>query len=143
MTVTQFINSALTATTYLSTELDSLAIDGEVLGAAINNSTNRDQMCKVQIYLASTDLSLQANPYVQVRLVESIDGGVTYEDDDDTCYGISLPLEIGAATQVHVRIGDLMIPPGYFELKVVNKTGVALVTGNTLKYATYTPETDI
>lgn len=139
--VTQFIYSALTETDYLTTDLNTLANDGVFLGAAINNSTNRDMMLKVQIQLASVDLSAQTNPSVQIRLIESIDGGTVYEDNDSTAYSITLP--VAATSAAHVRIGDLMIPPGYFKLAVVNKTGVAFAaSGNVLSYAPYTTETD-
>lgn len=139
--VTQFINSALSETDYLTTELNSLADEGVVLGAAINNSSNRDQLMKVQIELASVDLSSETGPGVQIRLIESIDGGTTYEDNDDKAWGISLPVDTTSAA--HKRIGDLQIPPGYFKLAVVNATGAAFASsGNTLSYAAYTPETD-
>lgn len=141
--VTQFIHSALSETDYLTTELNALDGDavGRVLGAAINNSSNRDMMLKVQIQLASVDLGSQTSPGVGINLIESIDGGTLYEDNDDTAYGITLPVE--ASSQAHVRIGDLLIPPGYFKLEVTNKTGVDFAaTGNVFSYAPYTPETD-
>jgi len=140
--VTQFIHSALSATTYESTDLNSLPDDGVVLGDAINNSSNRDMMLKVEIYLASVDLSSQTDPHVQVRLLESIDGS-NYEDNDDKAWAISLPVDPGTGAATHRRMGDLYIPPGYFKLAIVNKTGAAFASsGNTLKYAPYTPETD-
>lgn len=139
--VTQLIHSALTETDYLTTELNALADDGTVLGAAINNSSNRDMLLKVQVQLASVDLSAQTSSGVILRLIESIDGGTVYEDNDDTAYGITLAVE--ASSQAHVRIGDLYIPPGYFKLEVVNTTGAAFAaTGNVLSYAPYTVETD-
>ena len=141
--VTQFIHSALSETDYLTTELNALADDGVVLGAAIDNSTARDMMLKVQIQLASIDLSSQASPGVEIRLIESIDGGTVYEDNDETAYGITLPVTPGSGAQAHVRMGDLWIPPGLFKLAVVNKTGAAFAgTVNILSYAPYTPETD-
>ncbi len=142
MTVTQFINSALVETDYLTTELNALADAGVVLGAAINNSTNRDMLLKVQIQLASVDLSAQTSPGVRIRLIESIDGGTVYEDNDDQTWGIVLP--VAATNAAHVRVGDLYIPPGYFKLAVVNETGAAFAaTVNVLSYAPYTTETDI
>jgi len=139
--VTQFIYSALSETDYETTDLDALADDGVILGAAINNSSNRDMMLKVQIQLASVDLSAQTSPGVIIRLIESLDGGTVYEDNDDQAYGISLP--VAETSAAHVRIGDLYIPPGYFKLAIVNKTGAAFAaTGNVFSYAPYTPETD-
>lgn len=140
--VTKFINSALTDVEYLSSGLDSLADAGVVTGAAINNSSNRYMGMKVQIELATVDLSAQSSPGVVIRLIESIDGGDSYEDNDDKAYGITLP--IGETSAAHKRIGDFIIPPGYFKLAIVNNTGLSLAsTGNVLSYATYTPETDI
>jgi len=139
--VTQFIYSALSETDYETTDLNALADDGVVLGDAINNSSNRDMLLKVQIELASADLSSQVSPNVQIRLIESIDGGATYEDNDDQAYAISLPLAETSAA--HKRVGDVYISPGFFKLAIVNKTGVAFAaTGNTMSYAPYTPETD-
>jgi len=132
--VTRFIYSALSETDYLTTGLNALADDGVVLGAAINNGTNRNMLLKVQIELATVNLSAQASPHVEIRLIESIDGGTTYEDNDDQAYGITLP--IAATSAAHKRIGDLEIPPGFYKLAVVNKTGVAFgATLNTLSYA--------
>jgi len=142
MAVTQFIHSALSATTYLTTDLNSLADTSSFLGGAINNSSNRDMWLMVEIYLASVDLSAETSPGVGLRLLESIDGGTNYEDNDDQAYAISLP--VAATSAAHRRAGHLMIPPGYFKLAVVNNTGAAFAaTGNIFKYAPYTPETDI
>jgi len=139
--VTQFIHSALTETDYLTTELNSLANAGTVPGEAINNSSNRDMLLKVQIQLASADLSAQTGLVVRIRLIESIDGGTVYEDNDSSAYGITLA--VAKTNAAHIRIGDLAIPPGYFKLAVVNETGAAFAaSGNVLSYAAYTPETD-
>ena len=99
-------------------------------------------LLKVQIQLASVDLSSQVAPGVIIRLIESIDGGTVYEDNDDQAYGITLP--VAETNAAHIRIGDLWIPPGLFKLAIVNRTGAAFAaTGNVFSYAPYTPETDI
>lgn len=140
--VTQFINSALgTEVDYLTTGLNSLANAGVVLGASINNSTARDMYMKIQVQLASADLSAQTGPSIGIRLIESLDGGTVYEDNDSTAYSITLP--VAATNAAHVRIGELVIPPGYYKLALVNSTGASLAaSGNVLSYAVYTPETD-
>ncbi len=128
-----------TPTSYLTTGLNSLADDGVVLGGAIDNSTNRHFYLKAEITLGSVDLSAQTSPSVQLRLVESLDG-TNYEDNDDQCYAITVP--VAATNAAHMKIsGVLDIPPGKFKLAVVNKTGAAFAsTGNTVDYATFTPE---
>lgn len=130
-----------TLQTYLSTDLNSLANDGTYLGAEIDNTTNRHKYMRLMINLAAVDLSSETSPAVRIRFIESIDGGTTYEDDDDTAWAITLPLEKGTGSQAHYRAGVIEIPPGHFKLMVVNETGAAFAaTGNTLKYVTYTEE---
>lgn len=128
-----------TPTSYLTTELNSLANAGAVLGGAIDNSTNRHLYCKVEAVLASVDLSAQVNPAVRIRLVESLDG-TNYEDHDAQCYAITVP--VAATSAAHRKIsGVIQIPPGKFKLALVNNTGAAFAaSGNNMSYATFTPE---
>ena len=140
--MTTFRNTAYSSETdYLTNDLNALADEGVFLGDAIDNSSNRHKYCKVQIQLASVDLSSQSSPGVKIRLIETIDGGTVYEDNDDKAWAITLP--IAATNAAHVRIGALEIPPSNFKLAVVNDTGVALAaTGNVLSYVTFTEEDD-
>ncbi len=126
-------------TSYLTTELDALAIDGVVLGAAIDNGTNRHFWCKVEVSLSSADLSAQVSPGVVFRLIESL-GGTLYEDNDDKAYAITIP--VAATSAAHLKVsGRIQIPPGNFKLALVNKTGVIFdATDNVLTYVTFTPE---
>ena len=57
-------------TSYLTTELNSLANAGNKLGAAIDNRKARMLYMDVEIYLAQVDLSGQTNPYVNIYLLE-------------------------------------------------------------------------
>ena len=139
--MTEFILTAYgTPTSYLTTELNALADDGSVLGAAIDNGTNRDTMLKVEVYLASVDLSASTSPCTKIRLVECLDG-TNYEDHDDKCHAITVP--VADTSAAHRKIsGTIFIPPGKFKLAIVNETDAAFAaTGNTLEYVTYTPET--
>lgn len=139
--MTEFIHTAYgTPTSYLTTELNSLADDAAYLGAEIDNSSNRDMMCRVEIYLASVDLSAQTSPGVRIRIVESLDG-TNYEDHDDKCNSIMIP--VAETNAAHRKVsGVIGIPPGKFKFAVVNETGAAFASsGNTCKYATFTPET--
>ena len=134
--------STVEETSYLSTELNALAIDGVVPGSAINNASNRYRWLQVWVDLAAVDLSAQTSPSVTVRFIEALGSSSTvFEDNDDQAYGITLALNKGTAAQAHVRTGWLQVPPGYFKLAIVNKTGVAFAaTGNIVGYAFDTDE---
>jgi hypothetical protein len=124
----------------LTTDLDSLANGSAALSGVIDNATNRSIFMKVQIKLPIVDLSAQTDPHVLIRLIESIDGGTTFEDNDDKSWGVSIG--IAATNAEHIKIGDMEIPPGKFKLAVVNKTGAGFAaSGNVLSYVTFTPET--
>lgn len=133
--------STVENTSYLSTELNALADEGVVTGAAINNSSNRYRWLQVWIDLAAVDLSAEASPSVRVRLIEALGSSSTsFEDNDDKAYGVSLSLDPGTASATHARALWLQVPPGYFQLAFVNETGAAFAaTGNT---AGYTFDTD-
>jgi hypothetical protein len=138
--MTIYKNSAYSSEVdYLTSALDGLSADAVATGAAINNSVNRHLFMAVQAELSQVDLSAQSGPAVLVRLIKSIDGGTTFEDNDDKAYALTLP--VAQTNAAHKRIGELMIPPGQFKLAVVNKTGTAFAaSGNVLSYVTYTPE---
>jgi hypothetical protein len=133
--------------TYLSTELNSLANDGNKLGAAIDNSTNRDFYLDVEVYLASVDLSVQTNPAIYIYLVKSLDD-TNYEDGSDSVDPAKAPTQVIAlrvvnATQRRVTETPIVIPPGSFKLLIENKAGAALASsGNTVKYRKFSEESN-
>ena len=133
-----------TPTTYLDdTDLASTADDGTVLGPAIDNSTDRDKSMRIQVELGSIDMSSESGPGARIRLIESIDGGTKYEDNDDQSYGITFPFAPGTAATAPTRISMLEIPPDYFKLEFVNETGQTLPTsGNAVTFVKYTDEDD-
>ena len=129
-----------TPVTYLDTDLNSLGIGAAFLGAEIDNSTARHMLLKAEITLAQVDLTGPDSPAIVIRLVECLDG-TNYEDHDDKCYAITIPVADTSAAYKKVS-GDIYIPPGKFKLAVVNETGAAFAgTTNILKYVIFTPET--
>jgi len=139
----------VTLTPYLTTELNSLANITTVLGAAIDNETNRCTHMDVELKLASLDLSAQSNPAVRIYMLESIDGGTVFDlgeatatpslipTTDKICALLPLRLAAGAEAKPAIKT-TIPISPCKFKLMPMNNTGVAWgATGNTLSYRTY------
>lgn len=138
-------------TSYLNTDLNSLANNGIVSrGAAINNSSNLSTHMDLELTIASLDLSGQTSPSVDIYMIESVDGGTDFDNvtdaatadasmppTDKVCTKIGLRPHTGAEVKTAVK-SMIPIPPGHFKLCPRNKTGVALpATGNVLSYRTY------
>ena len=132
---------------YLTTELNSLADDGNKLGAAINFTAagvDRKQYMDIEIYLASVDLSAQTNPAINIWLLCRTDG-TNYEDGGDSIDPARAPdavialRTVNEAQRVFARL--LMTTPDYGKLLIENVSGAAFVSsGNTVKYYTYGEE---
>ena len=138
----------VTLATLLSTELNSLANGSTVISAAINNESNLTMYMDLQLHLGSLDISAQASPSVAIRLLESCDGGTTYDDGtagatttahSPKAPACIFPLRVGAGAEVKEAVVSMVpVPPGYFQIEIKNRTGVAFAaTLNTLKYRTY------
>jgi len=124
------------ATTYLSTELNSLADGGNKLGAAIDNSSNKYLFHDLEISLASA--AFAANAYVNVYLLAQVDS--EYPDGSDSIDPEnSNPVYVAGfrnatAAQVAVIL-NVPIPNGNFKYLIMQETGVAWAsTANTVKY---------
>ena len=130
---------------YLTSELNALASAGNKLGAAINNSANRDLYMDVEIYIASLDLSAQVNPAVNIYLLPSMDD-TNYDDGGDaldpTVDHLVAVVATVVADQVHRNTARMIVlPPGYFKLLIENVTGVPLpASGNIVTYRIYSVE---
>jgi len=133
-----------TIVSYLSTELNALADDANVLGAAIDftaSGTDRKMYLDVEINLASIDLSAQVNPAINIWLLARTDG-TNYEDGTASVDPARMPdkvvplREISAAQRVFARL--LLTTPDQGKILIENKSGAALAsTGNTVKYYNY------
>jgi len=136
-----------TIVSYLTTELNALADDANVLGAAIDFTeagTDRKMYLDVEINLASINLSAQTNPAINIWLLARTDG-TNYEDGTDSIDPARMPdkvvplREIDAAQRVFARF--LLTTPDQGKILIENKSGVALAsTGNTVKYYNYSEQ---
>jgi hypothetical protein len=110
--------------------------------ATINNQTNLDIYCDIEVALAS--LSPTSGAYVAIYILESVDGTnfPAQSDADLRLTGSQLlsviPIGTTASTAQRVVARNVVIPPNAFQLKLDNQTGVALnASGNTVKIDTY------
>lgn len=129
---------------YLTTELNGLADAANVLGAAIDfaaGGTDRKLFIDIEVYLASVDLSAQANPALYIWLLARTDG-TNFEDggasvDPARAPDKIVPLRVvSGAQRVFARM--LMPTPDQGKILIGNRAGAALAaTGNTMKYNIY------
>jgi len=137
--------SSPSLTSYLTTELNSLANGSNKIGAEIDNSTGLDMYVDVELNLAAQGSARSAGAYVPVFLIPTIDGtNYTYGDDstDPPAHQQIGALLLDAATTAR-RVGLQMmkVPPGKFKLLIMNETGQAFASsGTTFGYRLYSPE---
>lgn len=128
-----------TLTTYFTTELNSLASLNAVLGAAIDNSSNRYLYADLELYLDTFNTAVITS--VTVHIIASLDD-TNYEDGSAGVPPVKLAditFQIVTGNTVKRAIArGLLLPPGKFKLLLTNRTGAAFpAANNTLKYRLY------
>jgi len=129
---------------YLTTELNALANEALVLGAAIDftsGGNDRKLFLDVEAYIASVDLSAQTNPALYIWLLRRTDG-TNFEDGGTSVTPARMPdkifplREVNAAQRVSSTL--MLTNPDQGKILIKNETGAALAaTGNTIKYNLY------
>lgn len=136
-------NAPSTTVTVLSTGLDSLGNSTmSAASTAIANQTNLDMYVDIEVNLAS--LSPAANSYVALYILEAVDGS-NYPAQSDADLRLTasqllctVPTGTTAGTAQRIAVRNVLIPPGSFQIKLDNQTGVALnASGNTVKFNAY------
>lgn len=136
-----------TIASYLTTELNSLANDANVLGAAIDFTAagvDRKQYMDIEVYLASVDWSTQTGPAVYIWLLPRTDG-TNFEDGAAAVDPARAPDKVVAMRTVNgaqrLFTRFLLTTPDQGKLLIGNRSGVALASsGNTVKHYIYGEE---
>lgn len=137
--------SSPSLTSYLTTELNSLANAAQVLGGEIDNSTGLDTHMDVEVYVHTQGSARSAGAYLTVYLIPALDGtNYAYGDasTDPPANRLLCTLPLDAATTARRQAAQMLpVPPGKFKLVIENNTGQAFAsTTNTAGYRLYSLE---
>jgi len=125
------IDTAFTADSTLNGALSSLASGSRAAGAVISNHINLALLCEYSIQLGSINPS--GAPYLEVHLCRLLGDGSTYEDIVASNVVANMAITTGASAKNGAV--QFEIPPGTFNVVVVNHTGVTLASGgNSIHY---------
>lgn len=136
--------------TLMSTNIATLANDTSNVGATmIDNSTNRYFYAVFELSLASVNLSAQTNPGVELYLSPSYDGTNYADAGTDGSTTVYPPaqylvavLSVAETSAAHIAVSPhILLDPVKYKPTIINKTGAAFVSANTLKAKYYTVTT--
>ena len=133
-------------TSYLTTELNSLANGSRKLGAALD--TTQATHMAVELDLAAQGSARSAGAQVEVYLLKSLDGGTDYDYGSDSLdpplSTLVAVLPLDAATTARVVTAMFALPGDlpFSKLLLKNSTGQAFAaSATTFSYALYNVET--
>jgi len=133
--------SSPSLTSYETTDLNSLADAGTVVGDAIDNSSGLDMYMDVELYLAAQGSARDSGAYVALYLTPAPDGTNYVDTTNLSNYLVGVIALDAATTARREAVQMIPAPPGLFKIVVENQTGQAWAgTGNTLKYRLYSVE---
>jgi hypothetical protein len=138
-------DAALTATSYLTTELNSLADGANKLGGVIDNSTNLEQFLAVEVSIAAQGVARDAGAHVAVYLLRTVDGtnyqyGSDSVDPPPDSLVATIAFDAATAARINMVFG-ILAPPGKCKLLLQNNTGQAFASSaNTCDYSLYVDE---
>lgn len=131
-----------TLTTVITTGLDSLATTGTATSSAIDNSTDGNLYVDVELNITFGGGAPTTKSRIECYLVESVDGGSTYEDVPPAGGLIGAWILEATTSAQKLLIRRAACPPGFYKVHVVAKTtgATANSSGNTVKILPYTEQ---
>jgi len=140
--------SYLTApVTALSTELTGLASSSsDVLAVSAPFANSQGAVWADIEFIAGGVCSPGLDAFLEVWILRSLDGGLTFEDGAATtapARGPDATIEINQGTSItpHALYPGVTLPPGTFKVALRNQMGVALPASSVLRYAPYSEGT--
>jgi len=140
--------SYLTApVTALSTELTGLASSSsDVLAVSAPFANSQGAVWADIEFIAGGVCSPGLDAFLEVWILRSLDGGLTFEDGAATtapARGPDATIEInqGSGITPHALYPGVTLPPGTFKVALRNQMGVALPASSVLRYAPYSEGT--
>lgn len=124
----------------LGAEMNALANNANsVASSTYDNSANRYPFADVVLTLATQASSRATGGVVLVFMVTSTDGGVTFDDVNDTTAELvaTFPLDVATAGRRRTVRG-LALPPGHVRFFARNQSGQAMAAaGNVVRIVPY------
>lgn len=136
MAVTSHKAYSQTATSILTTELNSLANNANTAASsAVDNTSALDLFVDLELVLAAQGSARSSGAIVSVFMVHALDG-TNYDDVNETTAELVAVFPLDAATSARRRtVRDVPVPPGLFKFFARNGTGQTLAaSANTVKY---------
>jgi len=127
----------------LTTEMAGLPPSaGDVLAVSAAFANSRGAVWADVEFIAGASCSPPADSFVEVWVLRSLDGGLTFEDGSSTAAparaaDITIPIPSGTSITPHAGMPGLMLPPGTFKVALRNQMGITVPTGSTLRIAIY------
>jgi len=128
-------DTPLTYDAALGSGLNSLASGSAATSSNIGNSSDKCPLMDISGILGAFNPS--GTPYLEIHLLPLLDDGSSYADRGVGTLVASVQVSTGSSAKKFEVVG-IPIPPGDFEIAVVNQTGTTFASsGNTVKTRRY------
>lgn len=123
-------------------EIGGLASGGlSVASAAIYNDQGRIY-CDIE-FVAGAAMSPLTNAAIDLWMLRSIDGGLSYEDGSASAQpsrdpDVSIPVRAGAGILPRSGAPQLVLPPATYKVMIRNRTGTSIPAGSVIRLGVYT-----
>lgn len=134
-----------TLTDAITTGLNSLADGANAISGEIDNTTSLHLYMLIEVNIALQGSARASDAFAEVYVLPSADGTNFDTGDgstDPSKSNLRATMTFDAVTAARRgSVWNIVVPPKKFKLLFINETGQALAaSGNTLKYALYSPE---